>query len=698
MKRKGAIINRVKLFVLAMLAGIMMSSPAQAKNIFDWRMVIYPTLPISSSAKIQELIDFTGRMQKAGFNGIFVDGAKNRSLKTLGPQVKADVQRLVAEAGKNGIAVVPMSQGQSGNTKFFDYNLDEAFPCKATRFVVSSGIARARGDTTVSLANGGFENGTTGWRILPFFKIDNTVKRSGNASLRCDDPKQDLVRASQNVQIKPYTAYELSMWVKTQNIVSHTTRYGDQKCRDIGFTVQSPLSNYIYQDRYFNNGLGINSNWKLVKTAFHSLDRTSAMIEIQATKILQYTGTVWFDDVKITEIGLYESVVRPGLSVMVKTTSGTILTEGKDYVVGNMQLTIPAGSAVHDGDELLVDWFKKANVVASHSNPAMCYDTFWNATRDEIALEDEWFGTPKARLMKYSEWRLAGWDPVCNARYQIDQVGSGRYMSDISNITNGLYKEANGSRISIVFSDAYDPWHNSRSNYYVIRGGSVGSGYDLDEDIIVMNWTVKGRSQSLSFFAGTDPTSRGVWGVKKTRQRQIISSGPGMWTDWLPRVEALEKEGKLKDGDIIGIAYHTYKPFPTHYDKIESFAEGCEAAGRWGTGPIPFPAATPGIPFDVSSSTKNRAASSTGRLSLAKTSGAHLSELSLRFSVPGNDRVRVSLYNLHGQMISRIVDQDMVTGIHERRIDISKLAPGVYYAMLSVNGGVHRVTTKMVLL
>lgn len=695
--------------MVTLVMGLLIGNDIYAKNIFDWRMVIYPSMPIANKAKVQEAIDYTARMEKAGYNGMFVDGAQMRRLKTLGATVKADIQRFVSAAGKNGITIIPMSQGQTGNPAFITANRDEAFPCKGTRFQVANGVALAKGDATVALTNAGFENGTSGWKLTGAnFKLDNVVKRSGSASLRCDDPTTKYLRATQSVKVKPFTTYELSMWVKTQNIQSYNQKYGDKKCRDIGFTVQSPPGNYIYSDRYFANGLGANSNWKQVKTAFYSMNRTSVLVEVQATRGLFYTGKVWYDDISIKEVGLYETVIRDGMGVTVKTAAGNLLAQGKDYKVGDKKLIIPGGSSVKNGDELLVDWHKEANVAAPHSNPAFCYNDIWNSVRQEIATDDAWFGTPPARLMKYSEWRLAGWDPVCNQRYQVSQVGSGRYMSAVANMTNALYKEANGSRLALVFNDAFDPYHNSKDNYYVIRGGCVGSGYNLDEDIIILNWCGFNRSSSLKFFAGTENINRPGWGIKTSRQKQIISCNPASTKDWVTRVAQLEQEGKLKDGDVIGIAYHTYKTFPEWYQKIEEMASTCRAAGRWGSGTIPFPKATPGIPVtDLGPKIDNngfgKQVFENISLQAARTPVSRIR--SLQFSLAGSGHVRLSLFNLSGQNVARVMAEPMAAGTYERKIDVSRMAPGVYFARLEVatstrlsTGGrdVQRVTKKMV--
>lgn len=686
-------------FSLCAIVVLMAAGSAYAKNMFEWRLVTLPSLGFKNAAQVQTASDYMARMKASGYNGLILGGGSITHLPKQPPEAKARIQQFVATAGHNGISIIPLSQGPDGNP-FMDSTLVEAFPCKATAFAVANGEARAKGDPSLAFANGGFEEDFSPWQLdRNYFSIDSTVMRSGGASLRCDDPTANYVRANQNIKVKPYTAYRLSMWVKTQNIATHNNKYGDWKCRDIAFTVQGG-GVYIYSDRYFKNGLSANTNWKLVQTHFHSLGNTSVKVSVQATRGHQYKGTVWYDDIAISEVGLCGAVIRENMEVVVKSTAGKVFSEGSDYAIGEEKLTIPAGSSIKNGDKLLVDWYRMANVVSSRSNAAFCYQDIWAGMRKQIALEDEWFGVSSAKMMKYSEWRLAGWDPVCIQSYDINNIGSAGYTSAVANITNRLYKEANGSRIGLVYNDAYDPYHNSKAAYYVVNGGCAGSGYGLDEDIIVVNWcgSQHNRYKSLRFFAGTDGVSRPGWGVKTSRQRQILSTALGIpsWQQWMAQLDLAEEDGNLPDGSVIGITYHTYKAFPQYYDQIEHMAAVCDSAGRWGSGPIPFPKATPGVPYDVTGVKREGSQIVIGDIALTTGNGVGSKHRLLRFSIPDNKNVKLSIYDLQGKRVAILLDEQMAPNTYVRNLNVSNFAAGVYFASLEVKEkGVKRITLKL---
>lgn len=675
--------------MLLALGAFLCASPSFGKNMFTWRMVILPSLDFRKSDKTQEAVDFMVRLQKAGYNGIFFDGVPMRiDLAGEKPATHANLQRVLSAAKQNGITIIPLGQHAESNP-YMDPSLVEAFPNKETPFVTGSGLAVPAGDPSVSIKNGDFENGRSSWFLKNGnWAIDSTIKNSGTASLRIQDPTSIRARADQNVKVKPYRTYRLSMMVKTQNIKTYQST-NDQRGRDIGFQAQS-RGTYHWYDRSFDNKLGINSNWKRVTKEFHSFGQNSVAVSVQATNVFRYTGTVWFDDVTITEVGLSDPVVRADMPVLVKTASGQ-LKDGVDYTLGTEKLHIPQGSSAKEGDTLLVDWYKRGEF----DRPAFCYDNVWYGVRTEIALFDSLFHAPRARAMIYSEWRLAGWDPVCADKYNTPERGSGPYMSAVANITSSLYKEANGSRISLLFNDMYDPYHKNQSGYYAVRGGMAGSGYGLDEDIVIMNWCATNRRKSLKFFAGMDDTDHPGWGVKTTKQRQIISSyaGSGAFANWLAILDSAESEG-LSDDAVIGMSYHQYKSFPDNYALVEDMADQCRAAGRWADGPIPFPDSTEGIPSPyVGLKNESRPAQFNG-ISLTSRAVDISSSRLLRFTIPSAHPVNLAIYNLHGQEMSTVINERLAQGVHERKVDVSKMAPGVYFARLTVAGTNVRCATK----
>ena len=67
----------------------------------------------------------------------------------------------------------------------------------------------------------------------------------------------------------------------------------------------------------------------------------------------------------------------------------------------------------------------------------------------------------------------------------------------------------------------------------------------------------------------------------------------------------------------------------------------------------------------------------------------------IRYVLPANGRVRLSVFNALGQQVTTLVNEDQSPGFHDFRFDASNLASGVYFYRLQA-GGV--VQTKRLLL
>lgn len=685
-QRKGWVL------VIALCAALISGNSATAKNIFDWRFVLYPSLPIGGDAGMEKMNTLMDEMRDLGYNCMLIDGPWMRKLhKPTVMGYRKRVGPFLAEAKKRGIEIIPMSQGQHGTT-YQDQNLREALPTKGTPFIVAAGEAKAKGDPAVVLRNADFENplGAGNWvGGGKHFRIASETRpgSSGKSCLRCDSPDGNSRLVKQIVKVKPYRTYELSVWAKAKVV---KPLKGSDPTGGTFFTVMSAKQPWLLKDRDWR-GISRNGQWKEIKQKFNSLANTEVTIRLNATDYAYFEGTVWFDDAKIREVGLYETSPHPSMPVVVKTKTGTILKPGADYVVHEERLTIPAGSAAKDGEELIVDWATTATVMHTVAEATLCYDNVWDGMRQQIRLQDEWFDNPRARLMKYSEWRLGGWDPTCIEQYDISRKGSGPYWAGTANKTAQLYREANSNRVSLIFSDNFNPYHSSSPKGYVINGGNLGSGHLLDPNIIVCNWWAGGNAVgTLKYFAGIDPKEHGIWGKKTTVHRQILSCNGGAWVPRLRDLAIAEKEG-LKDGTVIGIGYQTYTVnIDLFFKNIGPLAAAAKAAGRWGTGPLNLPAA--------STNPVNNPARYKGT-SLTKAIDVSRAVRRFEFTVPKNENVELAVFDLQGKRVVAILDEHMAANTYERHLDVSKLAPGMYFVTLAVSAanGPRRITQKMLL-
>lgn len=673
-----------------LLGTIFIASQVFGKNVFTWRCVHWPTASTVTMAST-DYRNLLQRMSAVGYNGMFIDGWQFRALEDdpkKAPKMVAAIKDYAARAKSLGIQIIPQSQYQLGNTHM-PQDLREGFPNRGTRFLVQNGVATTKTDPSIAIKNPGFEEGFSGWKNpTGQFKIDNNVRKSGGASMLCADPNQQMIRLVQVVKVKPYQTYELSAWVKTQGLkqADHTWNSINPSCGTF-FTVRAN-NNYILENREWP-GVGSNTRWKEFSQNFYSGEHTRVEVWLHATCWYRLHGKVWFDDVKIREVGLQHTLDRVNMPVVVKTAAGKTLTEGKDYVIGDEKLTIPSGSSAKNGDELLVDWYSEGAMFSAHPEAVFCYDEVWDGMREQIRYEDAVYGISPIKHMKYDEWRMGGWDPKCMEDYNIATEGSARYLASVVNKTAQIYMEGNSNRIATAYSTMFNPYHLNQPQYKMINGGFLGSGNLLSEDLIILLWGPN-RRKSLLYFAGMDTNSFGIHGVRTRRNRVLLSCNASAAAAELKMLDSMEANDNLPDDAVAGIYYVNWKVGIQYYDtRIEAIAEQSKAAKRWGTGPIPFK------PPRIAG---GKQAAQGGNLSLRTSVNSIGSVRELSFTTPTQGKVQLAIVNLCGQIVSKIMDERMAAGSYKSKVDISKMAPGVYFATLKVVGKrVRQMTKKMVL-
>ncbi|CUS89839.1 T9SS type A sorting domain-containing protein, partial [Candidatus Kryptobacter tengchongensis] len=67
----------------------------------------------------------------------------------------------------------------------------------------------------------------------------------------------------------------------------------------------------------------------------------------------------------------------------------------------------------------------------------------------------------------------------------------------------------------------------------------------------------------------------------------------------------------------------------------------------------------------------------------------------IKYSIPNTERVTLKIYNILGQEVATLVDEEQKPGVYELKFDASNLASGVYFYRLKAGGFVD--IKKMVL-
>jgi hypothetical protein len=311
--------------------------------------------------------------------------------------------------------------------------------------------------------------------------LDSQVTHDGSSSVRIQDtgkgdPKNGHGRLWQDVRVTPFRAYEFSVWVKTQDASETQAMQFYFEGSDGG----QPLV-YANREAGFGGKVKASQDWMKYTVRFNSASnaRLGLYFGIWSNHA---SGSIWFDDADLHEIGLFHTVRRDSLPITVTSADGNQkFEEGRDYVVGEQRLAIPAGSRIADGAELKVSWSQRAEMIgppfANASHPK-----YFDVERGIAQKLDGLFGHPPGFMMTYDEWRVANWDPAAG------DVTAGQYMAETVRRTTQLLREINPRYELFIWGDMFDPNENAQPKYFMCNGPVTDSWKGLSKDTIVMTW------------------------------------------------------------------------------------------------------------------------------------------------------------------------------------------------------------------
>ena len=148
------------------------------------------------------------------------------------------------------------------------------------------------------LVNGDFENGLQSWTVKGAgASIDHQVFAVGKASLRITLDKPVWQRVFQEIEVEPNATYCVEYLVKYQDVVAQPGAKFGGGTSWVGLKKQFPQQ-------------GIGGGWKLnvgnqdwTKVAYTFTTSAEDKKVAFQLRLANATGTVWFDDVKITKVG-----------------------------------------------------------------------------------------------------------------------------------------------------------------------------------------------------------------------------------------------------------------------------------------------------------------------------------------------------------------------------------------------------------
>lgn len=526
----------------------------------------YCSHPFQTNADIGYYRDLIAKAKAAGYNGMVspIRLGYNTHWNEKSRACFAEVRRICDVAG---IEIVPCiwSVGY-GAMIGVNNELVESEPARDIPYVARDGKAVFKSATvSVSMVNGDFEsfnaakNRFTGWHAdhpgAESF-VDTTVSHGGRASIRFEpDLAKDtngLARLYQLVKVKPGHRYRFTAWIRADGLEPsvETLRM---------LVMRKGVRNSLAAGKDVNRLL-LAEGWRKVETDFNSGEATEAYLYVGTWGGKH--GKFWVDDCSIKETGLREVCQRKGTPFEVRNAvTGQVYARGKDYEMPpvrmpkgeEIEFKIPSGSAIKEGDDLLVDAY-----VPAQNGPKSQRSTCMSDPRLYELFEKSAAGimeacAPRKWLLAVDEVRNGNTCPLCTAR----KTDMAHIFGECVTKMHAIIKKVRPDAVVYAWSDMFDPNHNARDNYYGCKGTFAGVWDLIPKDIVMCCWYRKKCELTVPFFTrhGFRVLAAGYYdydGSDAEKDRpwvDILNRTPGakgfMYTTWQRKYDLLPVFGKF---------------------------------------------------------------------------------------------------------------------------------------------------------
>jgi hypothetical protein len=460
---------------------------------------------IQKNEDVEKIKKILEEAKENNYNGAVLSGGLDSLCKKDEKYFK-NLKEVKDYCEKLNLKLIPsvFSIGYGGGILSHNKYLAEGLPVKDALFIVSGKEAIFVPDSEVNILNGNFEEFIQNrFKNFNFHDqpgevsfVDQNIKKSGNASIRFENFTANQYghgRIMQEIKVKPYRCYRLSIWVKTENLKP-----------DGCFKMLVLADGKDLAPRSFN--IPSTSDWRKITMIFNSqrFDRVKVYAGVWGAK----TGKFWLDDWNIEEIGPMNVLRRPGTPVIVKDEkTGEIYEEIKDYeplIDPNFNLwtnfdrdypkiKITSESRIKNGQRLRVSWYHPVLIYESQITVCMAEPEIYEIFDHEAKLLWENLKYEKV-LLSMDEIRMGGTCSACSGKDMAKLLGE-----CVTKQVNILRKYNSETEI-YIWSDMFDPNHNARNNYYLVEGDFTGSWNYIPKDVIIAVWGGKPREKSLDFF------------------------------------------------------------------------------------------------------------------------------------------------------------------------------------------------------
>jgi hypothetical protein len=502
---------------------------------------LFFTSNLTDPKEVDKMIARFPAAQADGYNGIVCSA-------DVAPEKAPDL-KTAAKAHKLDIICTVMGGAH-------DRNYVEGVPVVDALFVVHGGTAIHQPDNPTQVQNGDFESASDnkflgwGWQddigVTTF--ADHDVVHGGKTSLRMESIGKNangLCRISQPIKLQPHRQYHISVWIKTENL--------SPAVPEIKVLTNTPQGCVSWQTFHVD----ATQDWKPVDLVFNSYDEAAANLYLGFWG--GKSGKIWWDDLKIEEVGLVNVIRRPGCPVTVRNEAGTVYQEGQDYekIVdpqfhpwlawrgASPTIKLTANTHIKNGEHLRVSYYHPVIIYEDRINFCLSEPKIFEDWKEDVKKANELLH-PAGFFMEHDEIRCANQCASCRNMH----MTAGELLAWNVHKAAAIIREIRPDASIWVWNDMFDPMHNAVDHYYAVNGTLVGSWKGLDKDVGIVNWhgglqgknckffSDMGLKQILSGYYDGDENGDGIklWLEKTKEIPGIVGS---MYTTWEAKYDAM---------------------------------------------------------------------------------------------------------------------------------------------------------------
>lgn len=457
----------------------------QKRWLFIWQ-------DLSDAKQVDRMIARFPAAQAAGYNGVAFS-------YRVAPEKAAELR---AAAKKYGLDLVAIIMGGA-----HDRHYVEGVLSKDALFVVHDGQGSISQDNPTKVLDGDFENVSEnrfpGWPMQDDVGVttfaDHSVVHGGTTSLRMENIGKNpngLCRLAQPIRLQPHRQYHISFWIKTENL-----KPAVPEVKVLTDTTQGCVSWQTFR-------VAPTQDWKEYHLVFNSLDETAGRIYLGFWGGKE--GKIWWDDLRVEEIGLVNVLRRPGCPLTVRGENGVEYEEGRDFqkvVDPNFQpylayrepgplIKLTVNSRIKEGERLRVSYYHPIIIYEDRLTYCISEPKVFEDWREEVSQAEKLLH-PAAFFMSHDEMRVMNQCASCRAK----NMTAGELLAWNVKKAAQIIRDIRPDAGIWVWNDMFDPQHNAVEHYYAVHGTLAGSWKGLDKDVGIVNWHGGLLGKNCKFFA-----------------------------------------------------------------------------------------------------------------------------------------------------------------------------------------------------